>query len=182
MNHLGIQLGDLLQGPGSPFLPGAHRLTEPFKTESKKADDPEASLSSEEERAGVENVRSQTYSKELLQRPPHARPGPGRPGATPLWTPAAPQGDLHLGAGAQGPPSPGLRLQVQPPEEEYGYIVMENERVGGSISWARSGAAGQGHAFAFPSSPGGVPTPAVRENSRQSARPPDPCSGRGPRA
>lgn len=127
MNHLGIQLGDLLQGPGSPFLPGAHRLTEPFKTESKKADDPEASLSSEEERAGVENVRSQTYSKELLQRPPHARPGPGRPGATPLWTPAAPQGDLHLGAGAQGPPSPGLRLQVQPPEEEYGYIVMENE-------------------------------------------------------
>ncbi|KAM9698935.1 receptor-type tyrosine-protein phosphatase N2 isoform 1-T1 [Dama dama] len=127
VNRLGVQLGDLLQGPGSPFLPGGPRLTEPFKTENKKGDDPEASLSSEEERAGVENVRSQTYSKELLQRPPHVRPGQGGPGATPLWTPATPQGDLHLGAGAQGPPGPGLRLQVQPPEEEYGYIVMEND-------------------------------------------------------
>ncbi|XP_065794778.1 receptor-type tyrosine-protein phosphatase N2 isoform X2 [Muntiacus reevesi] len=127
VNRLGVQLGDLLQDPGSPFLPGGPRLTEPFKTESKKGDDAEASLSSEEEHAGVENVRSQTYSKELLQRPPHARPGQGGPGAMPLWTPAAPQEDLHLGAGAQGPPSPGLRLQVQPPEEEYGYIVMEND-------------------------------------------------------
>ncbi|XP_070334945.1 receptor-type tyrosine-protein phosphatase N2 isoform X5 [Odocoileus virginianus] len=127
VNHLGVQLGDLLQGPGSPFLPGAPRHTESFKTESKKGDDPEASLSSEEERAGVENVRSQTYSKELLQRPPHARPGLGGPGATPLWAPAAPQGDLHLGASARGPPGPGLRLQVRPQEEEYGYIVMEND-------------------------------------------------------
>lgn len=117
VNRLGVQLGDLLQGPGSPFLPAAPHLTEPFKTESKKGDDAEASLSSEEEHAGVENVRSQTYSKELLQRPPQARPGPGR----------APQEALHLGAGAQVPPGPGLRLQVQPPEEEYGYILMENE-------------------------------------------------------
>ncbi|MXQ94158.1 hypothetical protein E5288_WYG010367 [Bos mutus] len=97
VNRLGVQLGDLLQGPGSPFLPAAPHLTEPFKTESKKGDDAEASLSSEEEHAGVENVRSQTYSKELLQRPP------------------------------QAPPGPGLRLQVQPPEEEYGYIVMEDD-------------------------------------------------------
>lgn len=117
VNRLGVQLGDLLQGPGSPFLPAAPRLTEPFKTESKKGDDAEGSLSSEEEHAGVENVRSQTYSKELLQRPPQARPGPG----------TARQEALHLGAGAQVPPGPGLRLQVQPPEEEYGYIVMENE-------------------------------------------------------
>ncbi|XP_055277631.1 receptor-type tyrosine-protein phosphatase N2 isoform X2 [Moschus berezovskii] len=117
VNRLGIPLGDLLQGPGSLFLPAAPRLTEPFHTESKKGDDTEASLSSEEEQAGVENVRSQTYSKELKQRPPHARPGPG----------TAPQEDLQLEAGAQGPPSPGLRLQVQPPEEEYGYIVMEND-------------------------------------------------------
>uniref|UniRef100_A0A452F7Q6 Protein tyrosine phosphatase receptor type N2 n=1 Tax=Capra hircus TaxID=9925 RepID=A0A452F7Q6_CAPHI len=117
VNRLGVQLGDFLQGPGSPFLPAAPRLTEPFKTESKKGDDAEASLSSEEERAGVENVRSQTYSKELLQRPLQARPGLG----------TAPQEDLHLGAGAQEPPGPDLRLQVQAPEEEYGYIVMEND-------------------------------------------------------
>lgn len=117
VNRLGVQLGDFLQGPRSPFLPAAPRLTEPFKTESKKGDDAEASLSSEEERAGVENVRSQTYSKELLQRPLQERPGLG----------TAPQEDLHLGAGAQEPPGPDLRLQVQAPEEEYGYIVMENE-------------------------------------------------------
>ncbi|XP_042105040.1 receptor-type tyrosine-protein phosphatase N2 isoform X3 [Ovis aries] len=117
VNRLGVQLGDFLQGPRSPFLPAAPRLTEPFKTESKKGDDAEASLSSEEERAGVENVRSQTYSKELLQRPLQERPGLG----------TAPQEDLHLGAGAQEPPGPDLRLQVQAPEEEYGYIVMEND-------------------------------------------------------
>ncbi|XP_022432078.1 receptor-type tyrosine-protein phosphatase N2-like isoform X2 [Delphinapterus leucas] len=127
VSSLGVKLGDLLQGPGSPFLPGAPHLAGSFKTEIKKSEDPEASPSSEEDRVGVENIKSQTYSKELLQRPPHPEPGPGGLGASQLRAPAAPQEDQHPGAGARGPPGQGLRLEVQPPQEEYGYIVTEND-------------------------------------------------------
>ena len=127
VSRLGVKLEDLLQGPGSPFLPGAPRLAGSFKTEIKKSEDPEASPSSEEDRFGVENIKSQTYSKELLQRPPHPEPGPSRLGASQLRAPVAPQEDQRPGAGARRPPSQGLWLEVQPPQEEYGYIVTENE-------------------------------------------------------
>ncbi|XP_065739707.1 receptor-type tyrosine-protein phosphatase N2 [Phocoena phocoena] len=127
VSRLGVKLGDLLQGPGSPFLPGAPHLAGSFKTEIKKSEDPEASPSSEEDHVGVENIKSQTYSKELLQRPPHPEPGPGGLGASQLRAPAAPQEDQRPGAGARGPPGQGLRLEVQPPQEEYGYIVTEND-------------------------------------------------------
>lgn len=116
VNGLGIELGDPRQVPSSPFLPGAPRLEEPLQTETKKSEAPETPLSSEEEHAGVENVKSQTYSRELLGGPP-LEP----------WMPAALQGDQHLGAGAQGPPRQGLRLDVQSSEEEFGYIVTEDE-------------------------------------------------------
>ncbi|XP_036719782.1 receptor-type tyrosine-protein phosphatase N2 [Balaenoptera musculus] len=127
VSRLGVKLEDLLQGPGSPFLPGAPSLAGSFKTEIKKSEDPEASPSSEEDRFGVENIKSQTYSKELLQRPPHPEPGPSRLGASQLQAPVAPQEDQRPGAGARRPPSQGLRLEVQPPQEEYGYIVTEND-------------------------------------------------------
>ncbi|KAM9077142.1 receptor-type tyrosine-protein phosphatase N2 [Megaptera novaeangliae] len=127
LSRLGVKLEDLLQGPGSPFLPGAPRLAGSFKTEIKKSEEPEASPSSEEDRFGVENIKSQTYSKELLQRPPHPEPGPSRLGASQLQAPVAPQEDQRPGAGARRPPSQGLRLEVQPPQEEYGYIVTEND-------------------------------------------------------
>ncbi|XP_007464053.1 PREDICTED: receptor-type tyrosine-protein phosphatase N2 [Lipotes vexillifer] len=127
VSRLGVKLGDLLQGPGSPFLPGAPRPAGSFKTEIKKSEDPEASPSSEEDRVGVENIKSQTYSKELLQRPPHPEPGPGGLGASQLQAPAALQEDQRSGAGARGPPGQGLRLEVQLPQEEYGYIVTEND-------------------------------------------------------
>uniref|UniRef100_A0A8D1GMP7 Receptor-type tyrosine-protein phosphatase N2 n=1 Tax=Sus scrofa TaxID=9823 RepID=A0A8D1GMP7_PIG len=116
VNGLGIELGDPRQVPSSPFLPGAPRLEEPLQTETKKSEAPETPLSSEEEHAGVENVKSQTYSRELLGGPP-LEP----------WMPAALQGDQHLGAGAQGPPRQGLRLDVQSSEEEFGYIVTEDD-------------------------------------------------------
>ncbi|XP_066897833.1 receptor-type tyrosine-protein phosphatase N2 isoform X7 [Kogia breviceps] len=127
VSRLGVKLGDLLRRPGSPFLPGAPRLAGSFKTEIKKSEDPEASPSSEEDRVGVENIKSQTYSKELLHRPPHPEPGPGGLGASQLRAPAAPREDQRPGAGAWGPPDRGLRLEVQPPQEEYGYIVTEND-------------------------------------------------------
>lgn len=65
----------------------------------------------------MENVRSQTYSKELPERPPHTEP----------W--GALRGDQRLtAAGARGRPEDGLRLEVKSPEEEErGYIVTEAE-------------------------------------------------------
>lgn len=95
--------------------------------ESKKSEDPEASLSSEEDTAGVENVKSQTYSKELLARPPHSEPRVDGFGESPHWVPGPSQEDLRLGAGAEERPVDGLRLEVKSPEEEYGYIVTGNE-------------------------------------------------------
>lgn len=62
----------------------------------------------------MENVRA-TYPRSCCRG--RCRRGPG-------W--ARSPGGPALGVGAQNP-RPDLRLQVQAPEEEYGYIVMENE-------------------------------------------------------
>ncbi|KAM8775385.1 receptor-type tyrosine-protein phosphatase N2 [Rhynchonycteris naso] len=127
VNPLSLRLGDLLQDPRSQVLPGPPRPLESSKSDIKKSEDPEASLSSEEDTAGVENVKSQTYSKELLESPPPSKPKVDRPGEFPHWVPGPTQKDLRLGAGARGHPSDGLRLEVKSPEEEYGYIVTEND-------------------------------------------------------
>ncbi|XP_036102267.1 receptor-type tyrosine-protein phosphatase N2 [Molossus molossus] len=124
LSPVSLQLGDALQDPGSR-LPAAG----PPPVESKKSGDPEASLSSEEDTAGVENVKSQTYSKELLTRPPHVEPRVDGFGELPHWVPRPQQEDLRLGTGAEGHPVNGLRLEVKSPEEEYGYIVTENDRL-----------------------------------------------------
>ncbi|XP_070373014.1 receptor-type tyrosine-protein phosphatase N2 isoform X4 [Equus asinus] len=119
VNRLSLTLGDLLQDPGSQFLPGAPPLVESFKTEIKKSEDPGASLSSEEESAGVENVRSQTYVKELLERPQVDGFGEFQRQIPGAW-----KEDRRLEAGAQGRSGEGLELEVQP-SEESGYIVTE---------------------------------------------------------
>ncbi|XP_019514641.1 PREDICTED: receptor-type tyrosine-protein phosphatase N2 isoform X3 [Hipposideros armiger] len=121
VSPLSLKLGDLLQDPGPP-------LAESFKAESKKSEEPEAALSSEEEGAGVENVKSQTYSKDLLERPPHSQPWGDGLGESQRWAPGALQEDQPLEAGAQGQPGDGLRLEVKSPAEEaYGYIVTDND-------------------------------------------------------
>ncbi|XP_045434231.1 receptor-type tyrosine-protein phosphatase N2 [Pipistrellus kuhlii] len=85
----------------------------------EQADGP-AAWSSEEAAAGVENVKSRTYSSELPGRP---RPEPRARGLgqSPRWVPRASQ--------EQEDPGPGLRLEVKAPEEEeaYGYIVTESD-------------------------------------------------------
>uniref|UniRef100_A0A9L0T4W6 Protein tyrosine phosphatase receptor type N2 n=1 Tax=Equus caballus TaxID=9796 RepID=A0A9L0T4W6_HORSE len=121
VNRLSLTLGDLLQDPGSQFLPGAPPLVESFKTEIKKSEDPGASLSSEEESAGVENVRSQTYVKELLERPQVDGFGEFQRQIPGAW-----KEDRRLEAGAQERSGEGLELEVQP-SEESGYIVTETD-------------------------------------------------------
>ncbi|KAL1791250.1 receptor-type tyrosine-protein phosphatase N2 [Sigmodon hispidus] len=110
VSHLSVQLGDLL------------------KDEIKKSEQPQEALSSEEETAGVEHVRSQTYSRDLLEKKPYPEPQAQRledqfqSQAPEVWE----EEQSHKSA-ARGPPSGGLQLQVQPSEEEQqGYILTEN--------------------------------------------------------
>ena len=100
---------------------------EPFKTEMKKSETPEMPPTWEEESAGVEDVRSQTYSKERLERLPPAEPRAGGFGEFQTWVPGPSQEDARLAAGARERPGEGLRLEVRPSEEEQGYIVTGNE-------------------------------------------------------
>ncbi|XP_074171128.1 receptor-type tyrosine-protein phosphatase N2 isoform X1 [Rhinolophus sinicus] len=128
VNRLSPELGGLLQDPGSRLLPGVPPLAESFKTESKKSEEPEVSLSSEEEGAGVENVKSHTYSKDMLERPPHSQPWGNGFGEPQHWVPGPLQEDQPLEAAAQGRPGDSLRLEAKSSaEEEYGYIVTEND-------------------------------------------------------
>ncbi|XP_043445981.1 receptor-type tyrosine-protein phosphatase N2 isoform X4 [Prionailurus bengalensis] len=123
VSRLSLELGDHLPDPGSQLSPAVPPLSEPFKVEAKKSEAAEAPPTWEEESAGVENVRSQTYSKERLQRPPPAEPGTGGFGEFRPWVPRPSQEDAHLTAGAQGRPTEELRLEVKPSQEDHGYIV-----------------------------------------------------------
>ncbi|XP_044909024.1 receptor-type tyrosine-protein phosphatase N2 isoform X5 [Felis catus] len=123
VSRLSLELGDRLPDPGSQLSPAIPPLSEPFKMEAKKSEAAEAPPTWEEESAGVEDVRSQTYSKERLQRPPPAEPGTGGFGEFRPWVPRPSQEDAHLTAGAQGRPTEELRLEVKPSQEDHGYIV-----------------------------------------------------------
>lgn len=93
--------------------------------ELKKSEQSEEVLSSEEETAGVEHVRSRTYSKDLMEKKPYSEPQAQRlenqfqNRAPEVW-----EEEQSLHSVAQGPPSGDLQLEVQPSEEEQqGYIL-----------------------------------------------------------
>lgn len=76
----------------------------------------------------MENVKSHTYSKDVLERLPHSQPWGDGFGEPPHWVPGPLQEDQPLEAGAQGRPDDSLRLEAKSSaEEEYGYIVTGNE-------------------------------------------------------
>lgn len=127
VSRLSLELGDHLQDPGSRLFPATPLLMEPFKMEMKKSETPEMPPTWEEESAGVEDVRSQTYSKERLERLPPAEPKLGGFGKFQTWVPGPSQEDARLAAGARERPGEGLRLEVRPSQEEQGYIVTGNE-------------------------------------------------------
>ncbi|XP_054430772.1 receptor-type tyrosine-protein phosphatase N2 [Pteronotus mesoamericanus] len=122
VSPVSLRPGHVLQDPGARPLPRG-----PPPVGSKKPEGPDASLSSEEDAAGVENVRSQTYSKELGERPPHWEPRVDGLGESPHWVPGAPQEDPRLGAGARGRAGDGLRLEVKSPGEDYGYVMTDSD-------------------------------------------------------
>ncbi|XP_069853267.1 receptor-type tyrosine-protein phosphatase N2 isoform X2 [Dipodomys merriami] len=126
VHHPGVRLGGLLQERGPLHAPDVPALAKPFKAETKKSqepEEPEASQSSEEEAAGVENVKSQTYSRDLLGKRPTWEPralGDGRR----AWAPGpSPQ------AAAQPPPPGGLQLAGTASSEGQrgGYIVTGSD-------------------------------------------------------
>ncbi|XP_036061554.1 receptor-type tyrosine-protein phosphatase N2 [Onychomys torridus] len=128
VSRLSVQLGDLLKDRGSPLLPEAPLLEKSSRAEIKKSEQPEEVLSSEEETAGVEHVRSRTYFKDLLEKKPYSESQAQRledqfqNRAPEVW-----EEEPALKSAAQGPPGGGLQLEVQPSEEEQlGYILTGN--------------------------------------------------------
>ncbi|XP_062955824.1 receptor-type tyrosine-protein phosphatase N2 isoform X2 [Cynocephalus volans] len=136
VNRLSIRLGDLLQDHRSQLPPGAPPLAKSFKMEIKKAEDPETSLPSEEEGAGVENVKSRSYSKDSLERKPDSEPRVSGFGESQNWIQEALREEQSRQAGAGEPAGEGLQLEVKASEEEeFGYIVTEHDPL--SIEAAR---------------------------------------------
>ncbi|XP_031212551.1 receptor-type tyrosine-protein phosphatase N2 isoform X1 [Mastomys coucha] len=128
VNHLSFQRGNLLKDYGSPLLPEAPLLEKSSREEMKKSEQPEEVLSSEEETAGVEHVKSRTYSKELFERKLNSELQPRRlEDQFQNRTPEEWEDEQSLELAAQEPPSGGLQLEVQPSEEEQqGYILTGN--------------------------------------------------------
>lgn len=117
---MSLELGDQLLDPGSQLF-----LATPLLSETKKSETPQTVPTWEEEGAGVEDVRSQTYSKERLESPHPAESRWGSSSELQPWILGPPQDDAPLDA--QGRPGEGLRLEVRPSQEELGYIVTGNE-------------------------------------------------------
>uniref|UniRef100_A0A2K5S6Q1 Protein tyrosine phosphatase receptor type N2 n=1 Tax=Cebus imitator TaxID=2715852 RepID=A0A2K5S6Q1_CEBIM len=136
VHRLSAALSDLLQEHGSRLEPGALPFAKPLKMERKESERPEASPSSEEETAGVENVKSLTYSKALLGPQPHSQPGAGGFAELQSPTPRPPKEKQSLPAGARGALGDGLQLEVEPSEEEArGYIVTDREVLGPAVTF-----------------------------------------------
>ncbi|XP_053465583.1 receptor-type tyrosine-protein phosphatase N2 isoform X2 [Nycticebus coucang] len=127
VTRLSTTLGDVLRDPGARLVPGAPVPAKSLQTEMKKSAHPEGSLSSEEEDAGVENVRSQTYSKDLLERKPHSEPVADGVGELQSWAPGALE-EAAPRAGVREPPGTGLQLEAQASEEDNcGYILTDRD-------------------------------------------------------
>ncbi|XP_075407016.1 receptor-type tyrosine-protein phosphatase N2 [Tenrec ecaudatus] len=125
VKHLNVQLEDPGKEPTPQHLPAALSLATSLKTDVKKSKDPE---SSEEESVGVENVKSETYFKELFDKKPNSEPSVDGLGDYQNWIPGALKQDESLQAGSERHPSTGLQLEVKSSdEEEYGYIVTETD-------------------------------------------------------
>lgn len=115
-----------MKDQGSPLSPEVPILGKSPGAEIKKSEQPEDVLSSEEETAGVEHVRSRTYSKDLMEKKLYSEPqaqtleNQFQNRAPEVWE----EEEQSLHSVAQGPPSGGLQLEVQPSEEEQqGYIL-----------------------------------------------------------
>lgn len=102
---------------------------ESFKTEMKKSEDSDLSSSSEEMKAGVENVKSETFSRELIaEKKAESEPKSKEMTELQHWIKNTLIQDESTYEETQKKFGEGLQLDAQSSEdEEYGYIVTEKE-------------------------------------------------------
>uniref|UniRef100_A0A8C5NL76 Uncharacterized protein n=1 Tax=Junco hyemalis TaxID=40217 RepID=A0A8C5NL76_JUNHY len=105
---------------------------EPAKTETKKSEETDPS-SSEETNAGVENVKSETFSRELTPAQ-NSESDSKDPSQTSYWIKNTLMQEGNSNEKPQKNTGQGLQLEVKSSqEEEYGYIVTVKEIEGNRI-------------------------------------------------
>lgn len=103
---------------------------ESFKKKTKKSEDPDSSSSSSEEvKAGVEIVKSETFSRELTpEKKAESEPDSKELTEIHYWIKNVLMQDKSSSEEPQKQKGEGLQLEVKSSEEEeYGYIVTEKE-------------------------------------------------------
>ncbi|EMP41120.1 Receptor-type tyrosine-protein phosphatase N2 [Chelonia mydas] len=129
--NLGLKLMDFLNEKSlTQNLPDKPTSEESFKTETKKSEDSDSSSSSEEEmKVGVENVKSETFSRELAaEEKTESEPDSKELNEIHYWIKNSLMRDESAYEEPQKKMGEGLQLEVKSSEEEeYGYIVTEKE-------------------------------------------------------
>nr|XP_034985730.1 receptor-type tyrosine-protein phosphatase N2 [Zootoca vivipara] len=130
-NHLSKKLLDFL----NEDITTENLLKEPmskesFKTEMKKSEDLDLSSSSSEEvTVGVENVKSETFSRELIaEKKAESEPNSKELSELHHWIKSTLIQDKSVYEETQKKLGEGLQLDAKPSkEDEYGYIVTEED-------------------------------------------------------
>ncbi|KAM6452069.1 receptor-type tyrosine-protein phosphatase N2 isoform 2-T2 [Liasis olivaceus] len=129
-DHLGSKVTDFLsKNMVTENLPRVYLSKESFKTEMKKSEDLDLSSSSEEVKVGIENVKSETFSRELIAEK-KAESEPTSKELTELhhWIKNTWLQDESVYQATQEKMAEGLKLDAKSSkEEEYGYIVTEKD-------------------------------------------------------
>ncbi|XP_025025378.1 receptor-type tyrosine-protein phosphatase N2-like, partial [Python bivittatus] len=129
-DHLGSKVPDFLsKNMVTENLPRVYLSKESFKTEMKKSEDLDLSSSSEEVKVGFENVKSETFSRELIAEK-KAESEPNSKELTELhhWIKNTWLQDESVYQATQEKMAEGLKLDAKSSkEEEYGYIVTEKD-------------------------------------------------------
>lgn len=129
-DHLGSKVPDFLsKNMVTENLPRAFLSKESFKTEMKKSEDLDLSSSSEEVKVGIENVKSETFSRELIAEK-KAESEPNSKELTELhhWIKNTWLQDESVYEATQEKMGEGLKLDAESSkEEEYGYVVTEKD-------------------------------------------------------
>ncbi|XP_074802371.1 receptor-type tyrosine-protein phosphatase N2 isoform X3 [Natator depressus] len=129
--NLGLKLMDFLNEKSlTQNLPDKPTSEESFKTETKKSEDSGSSSSSEEEmKVGVENVKSETFSRELAaEKKTESEPDSKELNEIHYWIKNSLMPDESAYEEPQKKMGEGLQLEVKSSEEEeYGYIVTEKD-------------------------------------------------------
>ncbi|XP_062840672.1 receptor-type tyrosine-protein phosphatase N2 isoform X4 [Anolis carolinensis] len=128
--HMGTKLHDFLnENVAAGNLPKEPLPKEMFKTEIKKSEDLDLSSSSEEVKAGIENVKSETFSRELIAEKKDESEANSKE-LTELhhWIKNTLIQDESTYEETRKKMGEGLQLDAKSSkEEEYGYIVTEKD-------------------------------------------------------